>query len=78
MLSGITDAKFLLGPVFLVGVISLVAHGWTLARLLGLRARPNGLMPFLDSTAVVRMTGIVFELMGATIVLPSAVRKPNS
>ncbi|MBV8401033.1 MAG: potassium/proton antiporter, partial [Acetobacteraceae bacterium] len=38
MLSGITDAKFLFEPAFMVVVISLVAQGWTIApaaRLLG-------------------------------------------
>ena len=44
MLSGITDAKILLEPVFMVVVISLVAQGWTIApaaRLLGFRGKPH-------------------------------------
>jgi cell volume regulation protein A len=43
MLAGISDAKFLLEPIFAVVVISLVAQGWTIApaaRLLGLRNEP--------------------------------------
>ena len=35
MLAGITDAKFLFEPTFMVVVISLVAQGWTIAQLPG-------------------------------------------
>ena len=43
MLAGVTDAKFMFEPVFMVVVISLVAQGWTIApaaRLLGFRGAP--------------------------------------
>ncbi len=44
MLAGISDAKFLLEPAFMVVVISLVAQGWTIApaaRLLGFQGQPH-------------------------------------
>ena len=43
MLAGISDAKFLLVPIFAVVVISLIAQGWTIApaaRLLGFGKQP--------------------------------------
>jgi cell volume regulation protein A len=53
MLSGITDAKFLFEPTFMVVVISLVAQGWTIApaaRLLGFRGQPAQPMPLAGNT----------------------------
>jgi cell volume regulation protein A len=44
MLAGITDAKVLFEPAFMVVVISLVVQGWTIApaaRLLGFRGQPT-------------------------------------
>jgi cell volume regulation protein A len=44
MLAGLTDAKFVFEPVFMVVVISLIAQGWTIApaaRLLGFRGQPR-------------------------------------
>ena len=59
MLAGITDAKFLLEPAFMVVVISLVVQGWTIApaaRLLGFQGQPHSRNPGAANHDEVRYT----------------------